>query len=119
MSQLPTLSFLSAGSNAISDLSPLSTLTKLRGVLLDANLITDLQPLAGLPELTSIDLSGNQISNLSPLSQVQCTKDCCTLDVTDNPLDAASLDQLIPSLCDASMAVSWTTGSCAPCPINK
>ena len=56
-------------SNSISDLSPLSGLTKLTELNLFRNTIADLSPLSNLTELIELDLSGNvYISDLSPLS---------------------------------------------------
>ena len=56
-------------SNSISDLSPLSRLTKLTELNLFRNTIADLSPLSNLTELIELDLSGNvYISDLSPLS---------------------------------------------------
>ena len=56
-------------SNSISDLSPLSGLTKLTELNLFRNTIADLSPLSNLTELIELDLSGNSyISDLSPLS---------------------------------------------------
>ncbi len=55
--------------NSISDLSPLSGLTKLTELNLFRNTIADLSPLSNLKELRELDLSGNSyISDLSPLS---------------------------------------------------
>ena len=56
-------------SNSISDLSPLSGLTKLTELYLFRNTIADLSPLSNLTELRELDLSANSyISDLSPLS---------------------------------------------------
>ena len=56
-------------SNSISDLSPLSSLTKLTELNLFRNTIADLSPLSNLTELRVLDLSANSyISDISPLS---------------------------------------------------
>jgi hypothetical protein len=54
--------------NLISDLRPLSGLTKLNQLALDDNHISDLRPLSGLTNLLALQLSGNSISDLRPLS---------------------------------------------------
>jgi internalin A len=54
--------------NLISDLRPLSGLTKLNQIGLDDNHISDLRPLSGLTNLLALQLSGNSISDLHPLS---------------------------------------------------
>ncbi len=55
-------------SNAISDVTPLVTLTNLRALDLSNCSLSDIAFLAELPQLTSLDLSGNPISNVSPLA---------------------------------------------------
>ena len=56
-------------SNNISDLSPLSGLTRLTELNLFRNTIAGISPLSNLTELRVLDLSGNSyISDLSPLS---------------------------------------------------
>jgi Leucine-rich repeat (LRR) protein len=54
--------------NLISDLRPLSGLTKLNQIDLSYNHISDLRPLSGLTNLLALHLSGNSISDLRPLS---------------------------------------------------
>ena len=56
-------------SNDITDLSPLSGLTRLTELHLHRNMIYDISPLSGLTELTVLDISANfYISDISPLS---------------------------------------------------
>jgi len=57
------------GGNTITDLAPLSTLTRLTLLTLDNNdsLITDVEVLAGLTNLNILDLSGNALTELPPL----------------------------------------------------
>ena len=57
-----------ANSNAASNLSPLTGLTKLRRLVLRDNNITDISALAGLTNLTELHLLVNRISDLSPLA---------------------------------------------------
>ena len=55
-------------SNSISDLSPLSGLTKLESLNLEANSIADVSALSGLTSLTYLNLYKNSISDISALS---------------------------------------------------
>ena len=55
-------------SNDISNLSPLSGLTNLRRLFLEANSIADVSPLADLTNLTTLYLYANSIADVSPLS---------------------------------------------------
>ena len=56
-------------SNDITDLSPLSGLTRLTELHLHRNMIYDISPLSGLTELTVLDISANfYISDISSLS---------------------------------------------------
>ncbi len=58
-------------SNDITDLSPLSGLTRLTELHLHRNMIYDISPLSGLTELTVLDISANfYISDISPLSDM-------------------------------------------------
>jgi hypothetical protein len=56
------------GGNQISDLSPLSGLTKLKTLYLFYNKISKISALSGLVNLSTLYISNNQISDLSPLS---------------------------------------------------
>jgi len=69
LSDLPALSGLSAEDNAITDIGPLATLTKLDYLDLDLNFVSDITPLAGMTRMRYLEMSSNQISDLSPLSQ--------------------------------------------------
>lgn len=55
-------------SNSISDLSPLSGLTRLARLHLEGNQIADISPLAGLISLVILGLGNNAISDISPLA---------------------------------------------------
>ncbi|MCY4604904.1 MAG: T9SS type A sorting domain-containing protein [Gemmatimonadetes bacterium] len=55
-------------SNDISNLSPLTGLTNLTGLWLEANSIADVSPLAGLTNLTGLWLYANNIADVSPLA---------------------------------------------------
>ena len=61
---------LSGNSNSVSDLSPLSGLTKLISLGLWDNAISDISPLSGLINLKSLNLSNNAISDIAVLSSL-------------------------------------------------
>jgi hypothetical protein len=67
---LKNLTRLDLGKNKITDISPISSLTKLTVIILFENRLTDLSPLASLTKLTSIHLNGNQIIDISPLASL-------------------------------------------------
>jgi internalin A len=54
--------------NKISDVTPLANLTELTELILYENAITDISPLAGLTKLEYLHLMRNQVSDLTPLS---------------------------------------------------
>ena len=70
LSSLTNLTWLNLSGNDISDLSPLSNLTNLTSLTLINNTISNLSPLTNLTSLTFLDLAGNNLSdsNLSPLT---------------------------------------------------
>ena len=81
--------------NSLSNLSPLSGLTKLKTLDLWGNSISDLSPLSGLTQLTTLNLSKNSISDVSELvGLTQLTH----LDLRGNPLNAAAISTHIPAI---------------------
>jgi internalin A len=76
-----TLTHLSLPNNQITDITPLSALTKLEILQLRDNLITNLTSLSALTNLTKLDLDGNQIMDLRPLRELKRLK---ILDVRNN-----------------------------------
>jgi Leucine-rich repeat (LRR) protein len=58
---------LSPAFNAITDLSPISHLTRLTDLNCAGNAIADLRPLRKLVNLKTLSLGGNRISNIRPL----------------------------------------------------
>lgn len=72
--------FIGAG---ISDLSPLSGLTKLRVLVIDNAMVSDLTPLAGITTLQYLELANNHISDLSPLAALS---QLSGLDVSGNEI---------------------------------
>jgi hypothetical protein len=78
------------GNNQISDLSPLSNLTSLTGLLLHDNQIGGIGPLANLTSLTYLDLAGNQISDIQPLMDNSGIGSGDYADISYNCLDLSS-----------------------------
>ena len=117
---LTNLTLLWLYNNSISDLSPVAGLTNLTQLRLDSNSISDLSPVAGLTNLTLLGLWDNSISNISPvagltnltllglwdnsisdLSPVVANTGLGTgdrVDVSENPLNYASINTHIPTL---------------------
>jgi hypothetical protein len=83
LNNLVNLEFLSAGFNAINDLSPLANLKKLKGLSVHFNQISDLTPIAGLTALQSLDASHNQISDLAPIAGLTALQ---SLDASHNQI---------------------------------
>jgi Leucine-rich repeat (LRR) protein len=62
------LTYLRIPENSISDLTPLTNLTKIHTLRLWGNQISDVTPLANLAELTELVLYENAITDISPLA---------------------------------------------------
>ncbi|TEW48491.1 leucine-rich repeat domain-containing protein [Psychromonas algicola] len=73
--------------NNISDLSPLTNLTKLKELKLNGNKITDVSALKGLTELQNLDLNDNEIMDVSALSYLSKLK---TLELSKNKIVSIS-----------------------------
>ena len=68
LSYARNLTYLSLAHNNVTDLTPLSGLTKLTGMTLQRNLnLTDVSPIAKLTKLTYLNLWRCQVSDISPL----------------------------------------------------
>lgn len=76
--------------NAISNISPLSSLTKLTTLSLAYNNISDVAPLAPLGSLVELDLARNQISDITPLLSLPNLR---TLYLTGNRLELSEGSQ--------------------------
>jgi len=98
LSNLTNLTVLWLRENQIGDINPLSNLTGLTELLLDVNQITDISPLENLTSLGLLQLGNNQISDIEPLVANSGLSDGDTVDLTDNPLSAESIDVYIPQL---------------------
>ena len=94
LSGLSKLEVIYLPGNKISDISPLSGLTNLRTLVLDSNQISDISPLSGLTNLRSLSVGSNQISDISPLSKLNNLID---LGLSDNNIsDIRPLSELNP-----------------------
>ncbi len=125
---LTNLAFLTFEMNRIVDVSPLASLTNLASLSLRGNQVVDISPLASLTNLTELNLTHNRVSDLSPLASLSNLK-LLTLvknEITDlsplleagwgegteirlwgEPLDANSIDVVIPQLEAAGVKVSF------------
>lgn len=70
LSGLSKLEELHLIGNKISDVSPLSELTNLKKLYIGFNEITDIEPLSQLNNLVALDLTYNQINDIQPLSEL-------------------------------------------------
>lgn len=133
---VPSLRFLDIRGTLVTDLSPVASLPELWILQIDQTDITTLAPIAGhptlgrldadgaelvdisalatLPSLYSAELQNNDIVDLSPLQTNVWDFDnnCIDLDFTGNPLDAYSLDVVIPALCEQGAQVWYDGGTC-------
>ena len=98
LSGLNNLTWLDLDNNSISDISVLSGLNNLTWLDLWGNAITDISALSGLVFLTRLYLSNNSISDISPLVANTGLGSGDFVDVSENPLNAASINTHIPAL---------------------
>ena len=82
LTNLTKLVDLNIHTQDISDLTPLSSLTSLIELRLAGNSFTDLSPLRGLTTLEYLELTGNDMTDISPLSGLTSLKQ---LDLRFNP----------------------------------
>jgi Leucine-rich repeat (LRR) protein len=113
-SDLEGLTSLDASSRNITDLSGLEYCTNLTYLCLDENQINDITQLSGLTSLTTLDLSTNQISDIEPLVNNPGLAAGDIVDLRDNPLDTASVNDYIPQLEARGVTVSWDTTNQLP-----
>ena len=103
---LTKLTELNLWLNEISDISPLAALTDLTKINLTSNKISDLSPLASLTNVTKLELTKNEITDLSPLLQTGFGEDA-EIRLWGEPLDAHSIDVVIPQLEAAGVKVQF------------
>ena len=121
---MTSLTWLNLDGNRISDLSPLAAMTGLNSLSLSDNAVSDISALEGLTNLSWLNLNGNQISDLSPLANMTSMNSLSLasnaiedigpivkrsvfggensagayLNLDGNPLDAAAVEEHIPTL---------------------
>ena len=80
--------FLHLGAQDISNISPLTSLAKLRVLWLDQNRkISNITPLSGLTDLKELNINSNLITNTSPLKNLNNLEN---LDLSYNPINDLS-----------------------------
>ena len=107
-SDMAKLKVLTARNRNITDLTGLEAATNLTQLNLDNNRISDISALENLTNLTSLSLSGNSISDISPLVANTGLGNGDTVDVTDNPLNDASINTHIPVLQSRGVTVEFS-----------
>ena len=103
---LTKLTHLNLWTNEISDISPLAALTDITFLHLTSNKISDLSPLASLTNVTMLYLMKNEITDLSPLLQTGFGEGG-EIRLWGEPLDAHSIDVVIPQLEAAGVKVQF------------
>ena len=88
LSSLSSLTSLEISNSDLTDISFLSTLTNLQHLILSGNAITDISALSGLTSLISLDLRNNQITDVNPLLALTNLEQ---LWIDDNPIADTSL----------------------------
>ena len=104
MARLHTLRAFNAG---IKDLEGLGAARNLWTLYAGSNAISNLGPLSDLEDLDGLDLSNNVIFDIAPLADSLGGGDWVTL--TGNPLTEASLNTHVPALRSAGVAVEVGT----------
>jgi hypothetical protein len=69
-SQTSPSSTIRLSNNQISDVRPLTSLSKVYNLQLDQNQISDLRPLAKMKTLSTLNLKSNRISDVKPLAEL-------------------------------------------------
>lgn len=73
----------------------------------------DVSPIDGLDDLTELDLHDNQVVDLAPIVSAPIFGQACRpFNITGNPLDANSVDNVIPALCAQTIVVEADVGEC-------
>lgn len=91
LSQMPNLHKLALTGNKIKDISVLEGLPKLRFIFLADNLISDITALKSQERLKKLVIHSNQLSFLPDLSHFPLM---AYLDVSDNPLECSTLENM-------------------------
>ena len=119
LAKLTNLTELWLWNNQIEDISALSGLTNLTRLSLGRNNITDISALSGLINLRMLILQRNRISDLTPLAANTGLGRGSQIDVTNNPLNAASESTHIPTLQSRGVSVSFVPSPIVTIPDAK
>ena len=98
LAAMSELEVLVLDANAIADLSPLAGLRGLEVLALEYNRIADLAPLSGLVSLETVLLLGNRVKSLAPLLALGVDGALKRVDLRENPLGSAGLDDVLAAL---------------------
>ena len=104
VTDLLTLTALTATDANIQDLTGLQHATNLATLSLDDNSISDVTPLTPLSQLTTLSLNNNALSNVEPLTGLTHLK---TLQLRGNLLSYPSLHTHIPALQAGGITVAF------------
>ena len=91
LSGLTKLTWLHMASNEIVDIEPLAGLVNLELLELWQNKVSDITPLSGLTNLTDLSLGHNQITDISPLTELT---NLTSLTLSGNQITDTELDHL-------------------------
>lgn len=95
--------------NQITNITPLSGLSQLRSLNLSSNMVVNLAPLSGLIFLSDLQLQNNNISDISPLLENPGLGGGDTIDLSGNPLDDNTQQQLMDALRERGATVYYGT----------
>lgn len=98
LAMLTDLQVLKLGYNQILNINALAGLTNLQTLWLTSNQIQSIDALSGMTQLSRLDLSLNRIQSIEPLLNNLGIGQGNSIDLRDNPLDAASCGEDIPQL---------------------
>ena len=107
LASLTRLTRLHLPNNSISDISAVAGLTNLTWLNLWGNPISDISPVVGLTNLTDLYLGGNNISDISPLVANTGLGSGDTVNVQYNPLSYQSIHTHIRTLQSRGVRVEF------------
>ena len=116
---LTNLTELRLDSNSISDLSPVAGLTNLTLLGLWDNSISNISAVAGLTNLTLLGLWDNSISDISPVVANTGLGSGDRVDVSENPLNYASINTHIPTLQSRGVEVQFDDSAVRTADVNS
>ena len=104
LSRLTSLEELWLNDNRVSNLRPLTGLTSLAWLEVARNEVRDLPALSGMTALNRLRLDGNRVADVSALAQSGLGEGS-VVGLRGNPLSTASIEQHLPTLRAAGVAV--------------